>query len=1071
MVGGRDYYQVLGIHNSASPEEIKHAYRKLAKEWHPDRCVDCPEEKKKQYEEKFKEIQEAYDALINCYRNNIINQPPIINSMKADPPNHQFFNLSIIWTVQAYDPDGDQIFYKFWLKGPSTGDNWKETTTWTKSNHWIWKPQRSDLGRYQIKVEIRDERHAGEDGFDAQFTADYLVTSPPQPPKIIRFGPQQKSPQGSGSIVTWITDVSEQYTGKIYYRFWLKGPSTGYQWKLVRDWLNDKTWIWKTTFEGVHKDNGIFQVKAEIKGEFHIGPSEFDDQSVIDYILLTPIEKTFYNSALYIGLELIPQYKVVASANKIYILDFAKIIKIGETGHELKIAIELDGYDFHKEREQLTNDAERENNLKLDGWKIIRFTGSQVHNNVNDCINKTIRIINTWCNELTPHKVNQPPVIANIRSNLKSPQIPGSEILWVVDAHDPDGDQILYKFWIKSPSVSGTWRPMTNWIKENKWAWKATESDIGYCRVKVEIRDGHHADEYRFDDYKVAEYKIIRPNRPPVIHSLTSDLESPQPLRSTIIWTVNASDADGDQIFYKFWLKGPSTNYFYQAMTDWIKDNKWTWVPTQLDVGSNTIKVEVRDDYHSGSNGYDDYKTAGFGIYKLSEFYRDAIIKHLSNAKQYSRVLVAIAMIFLVIWLSSGFLWANKPPEIKSFSSDLPGLQVAGSTIKWTTMTYDSDNDILFYKFVLRGPATNGLWRDMTGWGSNNSWTWRTSPKDIGENQIKVQIRDGKHSDLNGFDAEKTASLTVTKLLPVIRNLRSSPISPQAAGSKITWVADAYNPSGDRLYYRFSIIGPSTNDQQTLMTDWITNGEWIWDTRPSDVGNYRVYVEIKGENSIEQEAYKVANFVLTTNMPPEQPSLRPDKAGPQIYGTTITWKAASSDPNGDIIYYRFLLSGPSTSYSWKIIQDWSTSNTWTWRTSSLDMGDNTVRVQVRDIYLEDSEEFNAEETISYAIVGPQPIENSSKSVSIFSSSQATSHQIAEESGSSLVSIQPPERSNIKTKEDTPIASDKTSVATSENEQPRKVAQIGEGIEQPSKAIKLGDKQPKKMVYIGKVYRS
>lgn len=53
----RDYYEVLGISKSASKDEIKKAYRKLAKEYHPDRNKD------EGAEDKFKEVQEAYDVL------------------------------------------------------------------------------------------------------------------------------------------------------------------------------------------------------------------------------------------------------------------------------------------------------------------------------------------------------------------------------------------------------------------------------------------------------------------------------------------------------------------------------------------------------------------------------------------------------------------------------------------------------------------------------------------------------------------------------------------------------------------------------------------------------------------------------------------------------------------------------------------------------------------------------------------------------------------------------------------------------------------------------------------------
>jgi DnaJ-class molecular chaperone len=55
----KDYYAMLGVQKTASEKEIKAAYRKLARKWHPDANPDDA----KAAEEKFKEIQEAYEVL------------------------------------------------------------------------------------------------------------------------------------------------------------------------------------------------------------------------------------------------------------------------------------------------------------------------------------------------------------------------------------------------------------------------------------------------------------------------------------------------------------------------------------------------------------------------------------------------------------------------------------------------------------------------------------------------------------------------------------------------------------------------------------------------------------------------------------------------------------------------------------------------------------------------------------------------------------------------------------------------------------------------------------------------
>src|ERR671934_1355411 len=58
MAQTKDFYAVLGVSASASQDEIKKQYRRLAKKWHPDANRDDPKAG-----EKFKEISEAYNVL------------------------------------------------------------------------------------------------------------------------------------------------------------------------------------------------------------------------------------------------------------------------------------------------------------------------------------------------------------------------------------------------------------------------------------------------------------------------------------------------------------------------------------------------------------------------------------------------------------------------------------------------------------------------------------------------------------------------------------------------------------------------------------------------------------------------------------------------------------------------------------------------------------------------------------------------------------------------------------------------------------------------------------------------
>lgn len=69
MAKKRDYYEVLGIQKSASDAEIKKAYRKMAKKYHPDMNKDNP-----QAEELFKEVTESYNVLSDKEKRKLYDQ-------------------------------------------------------------------------------------------------------------------------------------------------------------------------------------------------------------------------------------------------------------------------------------------------------------------------------------------------------------------------------------------------------------------------------------------------------------------------------------------------------------------------------------------------------------------------------------------------------------------------------------------------------------------------------------------------------------------------------------------------------------------------------------------------------------------------------------------------------------------------------------------------------------------------------------------------------------------------------------------------------------------------------------
>jgi very-short-patch-repair endonuclease len=93
----------------------------------------------------------------------------------------------------------------------------------------------------------------------------------------------------------------------------------------------------------------------------------------------SPLEQMFYELA-FLDLHIYPQHPVGK-----YRLDFAIPQK--------RIAIELDGHEYHKTKYQRTHDAKRDRWLYGQGWHVLRFTGSEIYENLDRCIDEICALV------------------------------------------------------------------------------------------------------------------------------------------------------------------------------------------------------------------------------------------------------------------------------------------------------------------------------------------------------------------------------------------------------------------------------------------------------------------------------------------------------------------------------------------------------------------------------------------------------------------------------------------------------------------------------------------------------
>jgi very-short-patch-repair endonuclease len=97
----------------------------------------------------------------------------------------------------------------------------------------------------------------------------------------------------------------------------------------------------------------------------------------------SPIEVSFWEAAL----PRIPELQREVWVDKKYRVDFLVPSK--------KIVVELYGYEYHRDKRKLTQDAQRERYLQMKGYQVLRFTGSEVYKDATQCVDEVLAIINS----------------------------------------------------------------------------------------------------------------------------------------------------------------------------------------------------------------------------------------------------------------------------------------------------------------------------------------------------------------------------------------------------------------------------------------------------------------------------------------------------------------------------------------------------------------------------------------------------------------------------------------------------------------------------------------------------
>ncbi len=135
--------------------------------------------------------------------------------------------------------------YRFWLKGPSTGNEWKVVQDYVPSGTYAWIPAQE--GTYWIWAYARNAGGYGPEA-SAWMRFDVVQQAPATTADVTASVPSPVKMATAGTI----TFIPHAYggSGKYEYKFLLKGPSTDNEWKLAQDYGISSTFAWTPTKAG-----------------------------------------------------------------------------------------------------------------------------------------------------------------------------------------------------------------------------------------------------------------------------------------------------------------------------------------------------------------------------------------------------------------------------------------------------------------------------------------------------------------------------------------------------------------------------------------------------------------------------------------------------------------------------------------------------------------------------------------------------------------------------------------------------------------------------------------------------
>src|SRR5947207_783831 len=180
---------------------------------------------------------------------------------------------------------------------------------------------------------------------------------------------------------------------------------------------------------------------------------------------------------------------------------------------------------------------------------------------------------------------------------------------------------------------------------------------------------------------------------------------------------------------------------------------------------------------------------------------------------------------------------------------------------------------------------------------------------------------------------------------PRVVSLTSNVPFPVQAGSWVTWTAVATSGSGVPLEYKFLRFDAGAG--WTTVQDWSPNARFVWATAAMDFGTHylQVWVRRVGSTAMYEAWLGTDSLIVNGPLPVTMVALLSSTTFPTRQGKTITWGAIAVGGYGPL-QYKFIRYDAG---SWQVVQDYSTSPTYSWTVGAADVGTHALQVWVRSV--------------------------------------------------------------------------------------------------------------------------